>query len=159
MSRGRGAVTDEQIDALRAYLTGDREAYDGFRSGSNPVDAQRGYAFLFAAAFFEAANRRFAPAWNVLDVVRFVAGVRSRYLEDPEELHPGRAEWLLRSALGDRSLAAGLDDETRAAQVVLLPALLGEQVQQPEQLDEFLQEARIRAETMAGVAAQGSSSV
>ena len=71
-------ITDDQVAALRAYLSAHTDA--------EITDAQRQFltlsrtgrldevGALVYGAFAAAARRRFSPAWTSADIVRFVAG-------------------------------------------------------------------------------------
>ncbi|HZB32802.1 MAG TPA: hypothetical protein VE465_21770 [Streptosporangiaceae bacterium] len=140
-------VTDEQVAALRAYLVDDEEESDrliGYLEQSGGLD---GFSALFGSAFFDAVNRRFAPTWSVAEVVRFVATVRAHHLADPNDLDPLNAERLIRTALGDGSVD-DLDDEIRAAQMILLPVLIHEEQPNPVALEDILAQARRRANSL-----------
>jgi hypothetical protein len=74
-------VTDDQVAALRAYLSArsDVAATDAERqfitlSRTGRLDA---VGTLVCGAFAAAARRRFRPTWTSPEIVRFVAGFRS----------------------------------------------------------------------------------
>jgi hypothetical protein len=140
-------VTDEQVAAMRAYLVDDQQESErliGHLEQSGRLD---GFSALFGSAFFDAVNRRFAPTWTVAEVVRFVATVRAHHIEDPGLLDPLDAERLIRTALGDGSVD-DLDDETRSAQMILLPALIREEQPNLVALEDILTQARERANSL-----------
>jgi hypothetical protein len=140
-------VTDEQIAALRAYLINDEAEFGRQADHLERTDAWVGYSALFGSAFFDAVNRRFSPTWTVAEIIRFVASVRAQYIEDPEQLDPRDAERLIRTALGDGSVD-DLDDEVRAAQMILLPALIREEQLDRVALEDILAQARRRANSL-----------
>jgi hypothetical protein len=140
-------VTDEQVAALRAFLTDDQQEFDRLSDRLDRTSAWLGYSALVGSAFFDVVNRRFAPSWTVGDVIRFVAGVRAHFIEDPNELDPKHAERLIRTALGD-GLIEDLTDEIKAAQVILLPALIDEERPDAARLEEVLAQARKRADSL-----------
>jgi hypothetical protein len=53
------AVTDGQVEMLRAYLVGDDAEYGRLGQGPNPPDRQPDFNALVAAAFVEAVNQYF----------------------------------------------------------------------------------------------------
>jgi hypothetical protein len=140
-------VTDEQLAALRAFLTDDQQEYDRLTERLDQTSAWAGYSALLGSAFFDAVHRRFAPTWVAADVIRFVAGVRARGIEDPNQLDPQHAERLIRTALGDGSVD-DLDDEIKSAQIILLPALIDEERPDAAGLEEILAQARTRADSL-----------
>lgn len=142
---GQVVVTDEQVAALRAYLTDDQDEYERLIERVEQAGNLRGYSALFGSAFFDAVNRRFAPTWTIADIIRFVANVRAKYIEDPDQLDPQHAERLIRTALGDGSID-DLDDEVRSTQIILLPALIDEERPDRVALDGLLTQARLRAD-------------
>lgn len=75
-------------------------------------DRIEGLGELLLAAFTVAARRRFSPTWNPAEIVRFVAGVRSRTDEMAALLEPSAVENQLRLALG-KSIAPYPDMEAR----------------------------------------------
>lgn len=82
------AVTDEQVAALRALLTGDvtenlRLAAEIRRDGRSA-----GYSALVNAAFFEAVDRRFGKASTPASIIEYISDVRSRSDEIAEKVDP-----------------------------------------------------------------------
>jgi hypothetical protein len=121
------AVTDQQLEALHAYLSANSEAEAAEAERRFIVLARTGEADgigeLLYAAFVIAARQAFAPTWESADIVRFVADVRSSSGEASGILNPAVAEDQLRAALG-QELAGHSDEEARArAQLILLAAL------------------------------------
>jgi hypothetical protein len=140
-------VTEEQVAALRAYLTEDEEKYNRLIARLEKTGGLAGFSALFGSAFFDAVNRRFSPTWTVAEVIRFVATVRAYHIEDPSQLDPCDAEQLIRTALGDGSLD-DLDDDIRSAQIILLPALIHEEQRNRVALEDILAQARQRANSL-----------
>ncbi len=137
-------VTDDHVSTLRAYLTDDWQEYDRLTKRLDETGSWSGYGALFGSAFFDAVNRKFAPTWTVAGVIRFVATVRARYVEDPDQLDPRAAERLIQAALGAGSTAE-LDDEIKSAQLILLPALIDDERPDAAALEDILILARERA--------------
>lgn len=136
------AVTDLQVAALRAYVTGDFDEHDRLR-GQLDRDADRaGWSALVAAGFFEAVDRRFAESGTDADVVEFVGSVRARSETLSDEIDPRIAERLIQYSLGKGSIS-GMDGRVRlATQLLLLTALIIDEQLDDAGLDEFLAEAR-----------------
>jgi hypothetical protein len=100
--------------ALRAYLTA--------RTEKEPTDAERGFLTLYRTdhvdgigdpvygAFVAAARRRFAPAWTLADIVRFVADFRSSSAEAASLLSTSAAENQLRGVLGEQQARPARSD-------------------------------------------------
>ena len=76
-------VTEEQVAALRAYLTDNEREYERLVDHLKQTDELDCYSALLGSAFFDAVNRRFAPTGTVVDVIGFVAAVRARYINSP----------------------------------------------------------------------------
>jgi len=147
------AVTDDQIAALRAYLSAraDVEATDAERqfltlSRTGRLDE---VGALVYGAFAAAARRRFSPTWTSADVVRFVAGFRSSSPEAAELLSPSAAENQLREVLGDKQAIRPPEEARARAQFVLLAALTV--TLDPRERDEVLAEGRALADELIAV--------
>lgn len=95
-------VTDDQVATLRAALTGDADGYRRLHSrlGSTTIS---GYHILVAAAFFEAASRRFGEEGTKADVVEFVGKIRARY-DLTDEIDPRIAERLILATFTDEQI-------------------------------------------------------
>lgn len=141
------AVTDEQVALLRAYLTEDDTEYRRLSEQPSTAYPQNDYGIFVASVFLEAVTRHFSKGSLIGDVIRFVAEVRAKYVEDPNQLNPLGAERLIRAALGDYQAVTGLDDTTKAqCQVILLPALIDEE--DDAAVDALLGRARERADSL-----------
>jgi hypothetical protein len=141
-------VGDEQVGALRAFLALQPDEVE--RLTKQLVDARHveGYGELVYAAFVTAVRRRFSPTWTIPDVIRFVATVRARLLDNEIEIDPLTAEILVRHALGD-GIAAELDGEARTrAQIFLLGELVVDERLDNAELDAFLATARVLADQL-----------
>jgi hypothetical protein len=138
------AVTDDQVAALRSYLSSgtDAEAEDAERQFLTLARTGRleGVEVLVYGAFAAAARRRFSPTWTSADVVRFVADFRSSSPEAASLISAAAAENQLRAVLGENPTTR-LDEETQArAQLILLAALTAALT--PHELDDLLSESR-----------------
>ena len=145
------AITDDQIAALRSYLSArtDAEAGDAERqflmlARTGSLD---GIEVLVYGTFAAAARRRFSPTWTSADIVRFVADFRSSSAEAASLVSASAAENQLRGVLGEK-LTTLPDEETRArAQLILLGALtVGFTT---HELDGLLSEGRTLADSLA----------
>jgi hypothetical protein len=135
------AITTEHLGALRTYLTLDPEAVE--RSQQAILDAGRsdGFSVLLYAALVTATRRRFGSGWDRADIVRYVADIRTRGLEEAE-IDPVAAETILRRALGV-NVASIVDEASKAsAQVLLLTELIADSDLDEIALSAFLAEAR-----------------
>lgn len=140
------AVTDEQVAAVRALLTGDitenRRLLAGLDSGPGRV----GYSALVNAAFFEAVDRRFGKGSTPADVIDYVADVRSRSADLAEKLDPRVGERLIGEVLGSES-TDDIDSQASAtATVFLAAALVADENFGRAELDQFLATVRKLAE-------------
>jgi hypothetical protein len=137
-------VTDEDVLALRAFLTGDDVTFDRVsvvleeRDGGNEE-----FAALQGAAFAAVARRRFPDGHTAGDVVRLVAEARAAVDDTAGEIDPRTAEGLLHGVLCDPAAAGGLDEVAKArTQPALLQAMLEEADVSGAELDSLLAEAR-----------------
>lgn len=140
-------VTDDVVAALRAQLKGDRSGYERlFAQMDNKADSAR-YAALVAAAFTEAAERRFRAEGTPADVIAFVSDVRTRTPGAAEKIDPKIGEQLFNSALMDAPLDDDLTGGTIiATQLLLLAAMIADEDLTSDQLDAFLVESRTLAD-------------
>jgi hypothetical protein len=144
------AVTDDQVAALRAYLTArtDIAASDAERQFLTLARTGRldEIGALVCGAFAAAARRRFSPTWTSPEIVRFVADFRSSSAGAAELLSPSAAENQLREVLGDKQAVRPPEEARARAQFLLLAALavpLG-----PPELDQVLAEGRALADSL-----------
>jgi len=143
-------VTDDQVAALRAYLSDDMDRYRQLFAGLDREAARSGYATLLAAAFFEAVDRRFAEDGTTADVIEFVADVRTRSQALGEVIDPHAAERLIGAALTDEDID-DLDAKAKGRLfAVLLAGLIADEQLSKDGLDEFLAEARKLADEWLG---------
>jgi hypothetical protein len=144
------AVTDDQVEALRTYLSArtDAEATDAERrfltlSRTGRLDE---VGALVCGAFAAAARRRFSPTWTSADIVRFVADFRGSSTEAADLLSPSAAENQLRQVLGDKQVIRPPEEARARAQFLLLAALTV--VLSPHELDEVLAQGRTLADSL-----------
>ena len=144
------AVTDDEVAALRAHLSGNQALQQELYARLASPAARSRYAVLVAAAFFEAVNRRLAKDGTAADVTSFVAGVRSRSGRLPESIDPQAAEQLIRSALAEEDFP-DLDAGTKGRMfIVLLVALVSGEQFSDGGLGAFLAAARKTADGWLG---------
>lgn len=143
------AITDDQVETLRAQLAGRTEAHLRMLDQLDPVEAGTGYAMLIGAAFFEAAERRFIRNGKYVpdtEVIEFVAAVRSVNEATAKTLDPEIAERIILAAL-DKGEIDDIDDETILGhEVFLLGAIISDEHLNDEELDAFLTQARTTAD-------------
>jgi hypothetical protein len=138
-------VTDEQTEALRAFMSFDPSSERLTRdlAGSGRLD---GFGALAHAAFVIAVRRRFAPSWTSAQVVGFTAQLRNALRPRGIDLDPKAAEILIRQALGD-PVTSEHDDKTQArATTLILIALVADEQLDDNGLDLFMAEARALAD-------------
>jgi hypothetical protein len=71
-------VTDQQVAAMRAQLTGDLEEHKGLLAALDSRADGQGYSALLTAAFHNAVDLRFTRDSTLREVTSFVAATRSR---------------------------------------------------------------------------------
>lgn len=144
------AVTDDQVAALRAWLTArtDAEADDAVRQFIPFARTGRldDVGALVYGAFAAAARRRFFPTWTSAGIIRFVAGFRSSSTEAANLLSPLVAENQLRGVLGEKQATRPPEEATAYAQFMLLGALVA--TLDPQELDNVLAQGRALADQM-----------
>ncbi|TDC97717.1 hypothetical protein [Actinomadura sp. 7K507] len=143
------AVTDDQLETLRAQLEGRTEEHLRMLDQLDPAEANTGYAMLIGAAFFEAAERRFIRNGKYVpddEVIDFVAAVRSVNEDTATTLDPSIAERILFAVL-DKGDIADIDDDTVLGyEIFLLAAMISDESLSADDLDAFLAEARKTAD-------------
>lgn len=144
-------VTDLQVAALRAQLSGHLADHKALFSRIDWEHNGAGYAALLDGAFFEAVDRRFNDSTTQEDIVAYVADVRSRTEEAAERVNPDYAERLISIALGRGGSFDDLDEKpATTARLFLLVSLTIDQEYDDDGLDEFLREARKNADHLLG---------
>jgi hypothetical protein len=133
-------VTADQVASIRAYLTGD---IDGFKRISSQLDSANKDArgALIAAAFFTAAERKFA-AGNASDVIEFVGRVRARSERLADVIDPRVAERLIRATFTDEDID-DIDGEAQGDHFgLLLAGMIAEDQPSEADLDAFLDDSK-----------------
>ncbi|XRQ02702.1 hypothetical protein ACN3XK_39605 [Actinomadura welshii] len=144
-------ITDQQVAALRAQLSG-QSAEEHLRLFNELDESDHvGYAALLASALFEAIQRRFVKDDETVDhadIIDFIASVRERSEDSPDSVNPDIAEKIILHATGQGSIS-GIDDSAITRhQVILLAALVAREKYNEEELDAFLVQVRADAEEM-----------
>jgi|SRR5690606_2051753 hypothetical protein len=144
-------VTDDQVATLRAQLKGNLTEHRRLLRELDPDEANVGYAALIAAAFIEAAERRFIRNGKTADeseVIEFVARVRETDDEMPEIINPELAESMILHLL-EKGTTIEADENTKLGhQIVLLTFMIGEEKLNESELEEFLSSARSLADEL-----------
>jgi len=144
-------VTDDQVATLRAQLKGNLAEHRQLLSELDPDEANVGYAALIAAAFIEAAERRFIKDGRAADeseVIDFVARVRETDDEMPGIINPELAESMILHLL-EKGTTIEADESTKLGhQIVLLAFMIGEEQLNESELEEFLSSARSLADAL-----------
>ena len=137
------AVSTEAVSMLRALVKGDLDAVDAFAEQVDAQGNQQDTAGLIAAGCFMAVERRFQPGGDTREVAQFVADVRKRYnSEHDDDIPPMIAEAVIRAALGEDHLLAGLDpDAAVSVEMVLLHAIMSEERLSEDEQEAFVAEA------------------
>jgi hypothetical protein len=132
-------ITDNQVAALRAYLSGrSPEEYERVADG----DAQ-GFQNL-ALASLAIVARRFFPRYTSADVIEAVALLRVSLDDGAESIDPIVAENLLRYVLGENVRRPAHSEHAFRATILLLGALAdGLSLVDPDDIDRVLADARL----------------
>lgn len=141
-------ITDNQVAALQAQLSGRFDEYQRLLNAMSKEEANLGYAALVGAAFFSAVRRRFIvdekPASDA-EIIEFVAEARGRTPNAAEIIEPDVAELLINLSIGKAPLEArkNLDDNISIRiKALLLAMLVADEEFSEAELEEFLAEAR-----------------
>jgi len=138
-------VTDDQLRALHAYLSGDFATYGRLRDQLSETPDQAAWGALIGAGFFEAVDRRFGKDGTASDsaaIVDYVANVRARSDKLAQDIDPAVAERLIQDSLG-RGSVDDIDGRTRLGmRFLLLAALIVDEQLDEEGLKAFLAQAR-----------------
>lgn len=105
-------LSSEQTSAFRAMLAADFDRYQELASQLESAGRWKGYGALVGAAFFLAVRAQFPDGHSSEDVIQLVADLRAQFDPDGESLDPHQFELVVRSSLGERGVAAHLDDQT-----------------------------------------------
>jgi hypothetical protein len=147
-------VTEQQVAALRAQLTGDRDdAVRLIREFSAREDL-RGFFTLTSAAFTEAVELRFGRNGTREDAIRLVSDVRSRSDWLSESIAPDTAEAVLTSAFTHGDIPELDPDDLRGIFSTFLAAMIAEVGLDDTQLEDFLTKARALADKILNKNAQ-----
>lgn len=134
-------VTDEQVATLRAQLAGQVNEHRRLLDQLDPVAGRTAYPALVAAAFAQAADRRFSSPSDA-GIIQFVSDVRSRGHDIAERLDPSIAERFLRAAISDEDIDDINTEISFRTQLILLAGLIGDEHLDDEGLDRVMAEAR-----------------
>jgi hypothetical protein len=138
-------VTDDQLHALHAYLSGDFAAYDRLRDRLSGMADQSAWGALIGAGFFEAVDRRFVHDGTISDnatVVAYVADVRARSDKLADEIDPTVAERLIQDSFG-RGSVDNIDGKIGlGTRFLLLAALIVDERLDQKGIEAFLRETR-----------------
>jgi hypothetical protein len=143
-------VTDRQVSVLRALLAGDFEQHRTLRAQLHQEADREGYSALIAAAFFEAADRRFTPDHSRETIVQFVASARARSDDAARQIDPLLAERMIRGVFEDAADDGHSGQELVETQVLLLAAIVSEAAFTDSDLDSFLAAGRKLADRWTG---------
>lgn len=141
------AITDEQVAALRAYLTGDAESYSRIFERLDHAD-RLDFVTLMSAAFFEAVERRFVDDASTAEVVAFVGNLRARSDSLANSIDPSVAERLIRDVYTDEGVDDVSDEAKGRLHALLVAGLIADARYDDATLNEFLESARKLAEEL-----------
>jgi hypothetical protein len=134
-------VTADQVASIKAALKGDAEDFSRIDEQLDPA-AKGARGALVAAAFAQAAYRRFAKSGNAkADVIRFVADMRARY-PLTEDFDSRTAERLLLAVFTDEQVSDISDDVKGTHYMLLLTGIIKAANLSDTELDRFLDDAR-----------------
>lgn len=135
-------VTDHQAATLGALLAGDFDEHARLRAQLDRDADREGYSTLIAAAFFEAADRRFASSHAKADIVEFVASARASSASAAEQIDPTIAERMIRGVFADEDMHDVPGQTLLETQVMLLAALVAEARLGTAELAAFMADSR-----------------
>ena len=139
-------ITDLHVSALRAFIAEGPDAWEREYAEKLNKETGIGFSLLLHYSFTAAAQRVFAPAFSLSQVIRYVADVRLALGDDALQLNPRVCEQLIRSALGDKaptktSHLNGNQATNTRAKLLLLIALTTNAELTEDGVDELIDEA------------------
>jgi hypothetical protein len=140
------AVTDNEVWALRPFLTGDPREHIRRLDQLEPGES---IGPLAKAVFWRLVERRFSGA-SADDVIKFVGEVRALGDQIAEKVNPHQAERLIQSVYTDER-AADISSKTKNDLIVLLmPKLIIDEHLDEGGVEELLVSARKLADEAFG---------
>jgi hypothetical protein len=145
-------VTDVQVATLRALLAHEWDEHQRLVDRLSDYESKRGYSLLLTGAFFEAVEHRFRGKPRS-EMIKWVADLRAR-VDSGDHIDPSIAERLILWVFGKGEID-DLDSKLVQGHQILLTGFLIEerQLDAPE-LDAFMQQARVFADTADGRSGQ-----
>lgn len=145
-------VTDDVMDAFRAYLSGDTEEWKVRNDAlDRSLPARRAYKAFLMAMFTEAVDRRLgrSPSWE--RIVEFVAELRARDDSIADMIDPDEAERMIAWASDDET-GSGDIDERRSVGIwmFVIAAVVRDAGLDAAGLDAFLRKSRRFAHQVLG---------
>jgi hypothetical protein len=118
--------SDTASAVVRAFLTGDFSEYRLLHEQLGRED-HGAFAVVLAAAFKDAATRRFGESASIGDIIGFAAQARAQYPRVAESVTAGDAGNVIRAVLGEDHLLDTMDGQAYgAAQAAMLFAITHE---------------------------------
>jgi hypothetical protein len=143
-------VTDHQVATLRALLAGDFDEHGRLRAQLDQDADREGYSALIAAAFFLAADRRFAKSHAKAEITEFVAAARATSADAAEQIDPRLAERIIKGVFDDEDMHDVPGQTLLETQVMLLAALVSETWPDTTELEAFMTDSRKLADRWIG---------
>lgn len=135
-------VTDEQVAALRAAMTGDYETFGHF-VGKSVDGRDPAFAVLMTQVFVIAAQGRFPASSSTAELIRFVGQLRSRDEGKHADVVASAAEQMLLCAIHGETASQEFGEEVRGyTQFALIMELVADLRLDDGQVDELLDMAR-----------------
>lgn len=143
------AITDEQVAALEALLSGRTDEHKRRLDQFDPAEANRGYSALVAAGCLIAIERQFIRNGKYVphaEVIDHVATLRASSQVAAEVLDPDITERIILAGMDQGDLDDIDGDIVFGHQLFLLATLIAEEHLNVAELNDFLAEARETAD-------------
>lgn len=162
------AISDLHVSALRAFILEGPDAWEGEYAEELNDETGLGFSLLLHYSFGAAARHAFGSYFSLSQVIRYVADVRLALGDDALYLNPRVCEQLIRSALGDKTLANTSEHKedqatNTRAKLLLLVALTTDAELGEHGVDDLISEAADNARNFdssslcSGESANGST--
>lgn len=143
-------VTDDLVDAFRAYLSGDMDRWDERLAALAPATSRAYFAYL-SALFAAAVRRRFPGEATWAQAVRFVADLRARDERWADRLDPDAVERMILMVFDDDVKTGDIPRvQTLGIRLVVLAAIIREEALSGPELDVFLTRGRTLGDEILG---------
>lgn len=144
-------VSDDVVDAFRAYLAGDSQMWKARNAALDwSRDGRRAYRAFIHAMFAEAVHRRLGRHPREARIIEFVADVRALSDDIADAIDPDQTERLIASLDADAETGDIGTEASLRISLTVLAAIIGDEHLSPAELNVFLERSRTFANEILG---------